>query len=86
MFLIKKSQILTYLGILTIIGIVFLAASLLNLSQLPNYTLAQAWNELWDQHHFFTCVITIYCCVMVTCDIYFIAVFISEASERHETL
>lgn len=80
----KKSQLITAMGLLTGAGIAIVAAGLLNLSQLPNYTLAQAWNELWEQHQLFAWAMTLYCSIMFTFDIWVMAGIITQSSSEHQ--
>jgi hypothetical protein len=78
----KKSQLLTAMGLLTIAGIGILAAGMLSLSQLPDYTFTQAWNELWDQHTLFAWVLTIYCSVMVVFDVWVVVGILYQTPEK----
>jgi len=68
----KRSQLLTAMGLLTLAGIAIAAAGLLNLSQTPNYTFTLAWNELWEQHTLFAWTTSIYCLVMLAFDLWVI--------------
>jgi hypothetical protein len=79
----KKSQLITAMGLLTLAGVAFVAAGLLSLSQAPDYTLMQAWNELWDQHALFAWVSTIYCSTMVVFDLWVMAGILSQAPEKN---
>jgi membrane-bound ClpP family serine protease len=78
----KKSQLLTAMGLLTITGIAIVAAGLLSLSQQPSYTFAQAWSELWDQHTLFAWVLTIYCSMMLAFDLWVVIGILSQAPEK----
>jgi uncharacterized oligopeptide transporter (OPT) family protein len=78
----KKSQLLTAMGLLTGFGIAILVAGLLNLSQTSDYTLTQAWNELWDQHALFAGATTIYCSIMLVFDLWVMIGIISQAPEK----
>ncbi len=69
----NKSQLLTTMGFLTLFGTAMMAAGLLNLSQLSDYTVTQAWNALWDQHPLFAWVSTVYCVSMVAFDLWVMA-------------
>jgi hypothetical protein len=79
----KKSQLLTAMGLLTLAGIAFVAAGLLSLSQAPDYTITQAWNELWDQHALFAWVSAIYCSIMVAFDLWVITGILSQAPAKN---
>jgi hypothetical protein len=78
----KKSQLLTVMGLLTAAGIAMVSAGLLSLSQQPNYTIAQAWAELWDQHAIFAWVATIYCSMMVIFDAWVVIGILSQRPEK----
>jgi hypothetical protein len=69
----NKAQLLTTMGLLTLFGTAMIAAGLLNLSQLSDYTITQAWNALWEQHPLFAWVSTIYCFLMAAFDLWVIA-------------
>jgi hypothetical protein len=69
----NKSHLLTAMGLLTAFGIAITAAGLLNLSQLPDYTLTQAWNDLWEQHSLFAWTMSIYCSSMLIFDLWVLA-------------
>jgi hypothetical protein len=79
----KKSQLITAMGLLTLAGAAFVAAGLMSLSQAPDDTIAQAWNELWDQHALFAWVSAIYCSIMVAFDLWVIAGIISQAPQKN---
>jgi hypothetical protein len=79
----KKSQLITAMALLTIAGIAIVVAGLITISQLSDMTVSQAWNELWDQHAMFAWVMTLYCSIMMTFDLWVIAGVITQAS-RHE--
>jgi hypothetical protein len=79
----KKSQLITAMGLLTGLGVAILAAGMLNLSQLPDYTLSQAWSELWEQHTLFAWVTTIYCSVMLSFDLWVMAGILYQAPEKN---
>jgi hypothetical protein len=79
----KKSQLLTAMGLLTVVGIAMLAAGMLNLSQAPDYTLTQAWNDMWDQHALFAWTATIYCSLMAAFDLWVIAGIIYQSPEKN---
>ncbi|HXL73882.1 MAG TPA: hypothetical protein VN963_09685 [bacterium] len=78
----KKSQLIAAMGMLTIAGIAIVAAGLLSLSRLPDYTLTQAWNELWDQHTLFAWVLTIYCSIMIVFDLLVVAGILYQTPEK----
>ncbi len=82
----KKSQMLTAMGMLTLAGLVMVGAGLMGLSQDPNTTISQAWNMLWDQHTFFAWVASIYCVAMLACDAWFIIGMIAQNSQRKQAL
>ena len=79
----KKSQLITAMGLLTLTGVAFVAVGLLSLSQAPDYTISQAWNELWDQHALFAWVSAIYCSIMLAFDLWVIAGIISQAPQKN---
>ena len=66
----SKAQLLTTMGLLTLFGTAMVAAGLVNLSQMSDVSLSQAWNSLWDQHPLFAWVSTIYCALMVVFDLW----------------
>ena len=78
----KKSQLLTAMGFLTLFGVAMVAAGLASLSQLPDSTLTQAWSELWTQHQAFAWVMTIYCSVMLAFDVVVISGILFQSSEK----
>ena len=78
----KKSQLLTAMGMLTLAGTAIVAAGLLNLSQLPDYTLSQAWSELWEQHTVFAWVTSIYCSIILACDLWVMAGIFYQSPEK----
>ncbi len=80
----KKSQLLTVMGLLTGAGVAIVSAGLINLLQLPDYTLAQAWTELWEQHQLFAWAMTLYCSIMITFDFWVIAGIITQTSEARK--
>jgi hypothetical protein len=82
----KKSQMLTVMGLLTAAGIVMVAAGLMGLSQDTNYSMTQAWNALWEQHTAFAWVASIYCVAMLACDAWFIIGMIAQAAQRKQAL
>ena len=79
----KKPQLITAMGLLTGFGVAILAAGMLNLSQLSDYTLSQAWYELWEQHTLFAWVTTIYCSVMLAFDLWVMAGILYQAPEKN---
>jgi hypothetical protein len=81
----KKSQLITAMGLLTLVGVAFVAAGLMNLSLAPDYTITQAWNELWDQHTLFAWVSTIYCSTMVVFDLWVAAGILRQSALRRQT-
>jgi hypothetical protein len=79
----KKSQLLTALGLLTLTGIAMVAAGLTSLSQLPDTTLSQAWTGLWEQHALFAWVTAIYCSITAAVDLWVIFGILYQAPERN---
>jgi hypothetical protein len=82
----KKSQMLTAMGMLTLAGLVMVVAGLMGLSQDPNTTISQAWSMLWDQHTIFAWVASIYCVAMLSCDAWFIIGMVAQSSQRKQAL
>jgi hypothetical protein len=80
----KKSQLLTAMGLLTIFGLGIVAAGLFSVSQLSDYTLSQAWNALWEQHPAFAWAMSFYCAAMMTFDLWVIAGAITQASQQKD--
>jgi membrane-bound ClpP family serine protease len=78
----KKSQLLTVMGLLTVAGIAMVSAGFMSLSQQPDYTVAQAWTEMWDQHAIFAWVTTIYCSMMVLFDLWVVVGILSQRPEK----
>jgi len=78
----KKSQLLTVMGLLTVAGIAMVSAALMSLSQQPEVTIAQAWNDLWEQHALFAWVVTIYCSMMVLFDAWVVVGILSQVPEK----
>ena len=80
----KKSQLLTVMGLLTVAGIAMVSAALMSLSQQPEVTIAQAWNDLWEQHTFFAWVAMIYCSMMVLFDLWVVAGILRQRPISHQ--
>ncbi len=79
----NKTQILATMGSLTLMGTAMVAAGLLSLSQLSDYTLLQSWNDLWDQRPLFAWVTVIYCFFMTAFDLWVLAgIFLLVPSKR----
>ena len=66
----KKSKLLDLIGSLTGTGIIIVVAGLFNLTRLPDYSFANAWNELWDKHAVFAGAVFAYCGVMMAVDLW----------------
>ena len=82
----KKTQIFTIMSLLTGAGFLMIAVGLANLSQLPDYSLAQAWNSLWEEHNLFAWVATSYCSIIMICDLWVIAGIITQTAIHKKTI
>jgi uncharacterized membrane protein len=78
----KKSQLLTAMGLLTLFGLAMVAAGLCSLSITPNESLTQAWNELWEQHALFVGVAIIYCSIMLAFDVWVVAGILYQSTRK----
>ena len=76
----KKSRMISLLGWLTGIGVAMIAAGLFYISQLPGYTIDKNWGELAEKHMVFVWFTGIYCCVLMTLDLWMIAGMVTQAS------
>jgi hypothetical protein len=82
----NKSQLIAVMSMMTIAGIAIVAAGLFSVAQMPDFTLSQAWNDLWSQHQAFASVMAIYCAVMMTFDLWVIAGIITQASAQKDVV
>jgi hypothetical protein len=76
----KKRQLISLLGWLTGIGVAMIAAGLFYLSQLSANAVDQTWGRLAEKHLVFVWAACIYCCVLMTLDLWVIAGMLTRAS------
>ena len=76
----KKPQMISLLGWLTGIGVAMIAAGLIYLSRQPGYAIDKNWSELAEKHLVFVWFTGIYCCVLMTLDLWVIAGIVTRTS------
>jgi hypothetical protein len=71
---------ISLLGWLTGLGVAMIAIGLLFLSQLSADAVDQTWSQLAEKHMVFVWFAGIYCCVLMTLDLWVIAGMVTQAS------
>jgi hypothetical protein len=70
--IVKKSQLLVVMALLTLAGIGITVVGFLDLAQEEHstaYSFAQGWSQLWDLHAGFGWTMVIYCAFMLVVDL-----------------